>query len=156
MIVTVPLAEFVFEMSDFGPPSGFVSFASTSIAVAPESSPTVAASSTAVGGTSVGTVVVVEVDVDVDVEVDVDVDVDVLVLVVELVVLVPVLVLVVVLVVGGFDGGTRTFRTKFFFIRSGGSLRSTSWIRFARTVNRHSVPTGISARGVSVNFDAGE
>ena len=49
-IVTVPWAGWVTEAMVFGPPSGSVSLAKTSIAVAPESSATVLVSLTAVGG----------------------------------------------------------------------------------------------------------
>ena len=52
MITTVPFAGSDAEPIVFGPPSGSVSFASTSIALAPESSRTVALSLTAVGGSS--------------------------------------------------------------------------------------------------------
>ena len=52
MITTVPFAGSVTEPIVFGPPSGSVSFASTSTAVAVASSSTVAASFTAVGGSS--------------------------------------------------------------------------------------------------------
>ena len=53
MITTAPFAGCVTDATDLGPPSVSVSLASTSIAPAPESSPTVALSSTAVGGSSV-------------------------------------------------------------------------------------------------------
>ena len=52
VIATVPLAGWVTEATLFGPPSTSVSFASTLIALAPESSTTVAASSTATGASS--------------------------------------------------------------------------------------------------------
>ena len=52
MITTVPLAGSDTESIVLGPPSTSVSLASTSIALAPESSPTVALSLTAVGGSS--------------------------------------------------------------------------------------------------------
>ena len=52
VITTVPLAGWVTDATDLGPPSISVSFASTSIAVAPESSTTVALSFTATGGSS--------------------------------------------------------------------------------------------------------
>ena len=52
MITTVPFAGSEAEPIVFVPPSESVSFASTSIALAPESSPTVALSLTAVGGSS--------------------------------------------------------------------------------------------------------
>ena len=52
MITTVPFAGCVTDATDLGPPSVSVSLTSTSTAVAPESSATVALSSTAVGGLS--------------------------------------------------------------------------------------------------------
>ena len=52
VIATVPLAGWVTEAIVFGPPSMSVSLASTLIAVAPESSATVAVSSTATGSSS--------------------------------------------------------------------------------------------------------
>ncbi len=52
MITTAPFAGWVTDATDFGPPSVSVSFASTAIALAPASSPTIALSSTAVGGSS--------------------------------------------------------------------------------------------------------
>ena len=52
MITTVPFAGWVTESTVFGPPSGSVSFASTSIAVASASSATVATSSTASGSSA--------------------------------------------------------------------------------------------------------
>ncbi len=55
MSATVPLAGDVKEATFFGPPSGSVSLASTSIAVAAAFSFTVAASLTAVGGVSTET-----------------------------------------------------------------------------------------------------
>ena len=120
VIATAPWAAFVVAMTDLGPPSGSLSFASTSIPVAPESSATVAASSTAVGATSTGVVVVVGTVV-------VAVEVEVVVVVVLVVGVVGGAVVVVVVVVGGgFDRGTRTLRTKFCRIVSGGSFRSTS------------------------------
>jgi hypothetical protein len=153
VIATVPFAEFVFATIAFGPPSGSVSFASTSIAVAPESSETVAASSTAVGGVSVGAGVVVELVVVVGLVVVAVVVVDV----VELVVVVVVVVVdVVVVLVGGGGVGTRTLARKFLLIVSGGSTRSTSWIRFARTRIEHTVPGARCRLGVSLNLDAGE
>ena len=48
----MPLAGCVTDATEIGPPSMSVSFASTSTAVAPESSPTVALSFTATGGSS--------------------------------------------------------------------------------------------------------
>ena len=51
-MATVPLAGWVTETTSFVPPSGSVSLASTPIAVAPESSLTVAASLTAEGESS--------------------------------------------------------------------------------------------------------
>ena len=157
MIATVPCAEFVFATIDFGPPSESVSFASTSIAVAAESSETVAASSTAVGGVSVGgggaVVVVVEVAVVVELVVAAVVVVDVAVLVLVVAVVVDV---VVVLVVDGEGAGTRTLARKFFLIVSGGSTRSTSWIRFARTRIEHTVPGARLRLAVSLNLEAGE
>jgi hypothetical protein len=132
VIATVPPDPSVFAVIDFGPPSGSVSFANTSIAVAAASSVRVAASSTAVGGVSAGaggvvvggTVVEPVVDV-VPVEVEPLVDVPVVVVAVP-VVDVPV---VVVVVVGGATNGTRTSALKRLRIVSGGSARSTSWIR---------------------------
>ena len=55
---TVPWAGWVTEAIVFGPPSGSVSLASTSIAVAPESSATVLVSLTAIGGLSTAQVTV--------------------------------------------------------------------------------------------------
>ena len=52
VIATAPFAGWVTEATLFGPPSTSVSLASTSIALAPESSVTVAASLTAAGGSS--------------------------------------------------------------------------------------------------------
>ena len=64
VITTVPFAGWVTESTDIGPPSMSVSFASTSIAVAPESSATVALSSTATGRSSTHVTVTDTVAVD--------------------------------------------------------------------------------------------
>jgi hypothetical protein len=64
VIVTVPLAGWVTDVTLIGPPSGSVSLASTSMALAPESSVTVAASSTAVGSSSTQVTVTVTVAVE--------------------------------------------------------------------------------------------
>ena len=85
--------------------------------------------------------------------VGVDVLVGVVVVVVDVLVVV---VVVVVVVVGGPGAGTRTFARKRLLIVSGGSTRSTSWIRFANTVMRQIVPASRVRLGVSVNADAGD
>jgi hypothetical protein len=77
------------------------------------------------------------------------------VLVVVVVEVVPVVVVGVV-VVGGVTRGTRSVARKFLLILSGGSTRSTSWIRLARTVMRHTVPAASVRFGVSVNREAGD
>ena len=61
-----------------------------------------------------------------------------------------VVVVVVVVVVGGaFAGGTRNVSLKSRAIVSGGSSRSTSWIRFARTVTEQTVPAPGACFGLS-------
>ena len=64
MITTVPFVGWVTDATVFGPPSLSVSLASTSIAPAAESSPTVAASLTATGGSSEQVTVTVTVAVE--------------------------------------------------------------------------------------------
>ena len=154
MIATVPFAEPTTATIDFGPPSGSVSFASTSTAVAPESSETVAASATAVGGVLGGGVVVV-VPVAVVPVVPVVVPVPVVPVPVVPVPVVPVPVVPVVLV-GGGGAGTRSLIRNTRLIVFGGSRRSTSRIRLARTVILQSVPTAKVRRGVKVKTDAGD
>jgi hypothetical protein len=81
---------------------------------------------------------------------------EVVVDVVVLVVVAVVVDVVVVLVVDGEGVGTCTLARNLLLIVSGGSTRSTSWIRFARTRIEHTVPGARLRLGVSLNVDAGD